>query len=63
MFCGTIVASIRDFPPFNTYAALGGVLFATANLLTVPVINIIGSALALLLGGSVSITVGWASAR
>lgn len=38
-----------------------GVLFATANVLTVPVINIIGTVLTVLLSDSASITVGRAS--
>jgi len=46
---------------FMPMSALGGVLWATGNTLSVPVINSIGLSLGLLIWGSANMLMGWAS--
>ena len=49
--------SVRFIP----MAALGGALWATGNTLSVPVINLIGLSLGLLIWGSANMLMGWAT--
>ena len=46
---------------FIPVAALGGFLWATGNTLSVPVINMIGLSLGLLIWGSANMLMGWAT--
>ena len=46
---------------FIPYAVLGGALWATGNTLAVPVINLIGLGLALLIWGATNMLMGWAT--
>uniref|UniRef100_A0AC34RNW5 Uncharacterized protein n=1 Tax=Panagrolaimus sp. JU765 TaxID=591449 RepID=A0AC34RNW5_9BILA len=43
----------RGLPPFNLTAALGGVLYATGNIASVPIVKGIGIGLGMLIWGSV----------
>jgi len=56
---GFIVYLIRGFPPFQPLAMLGGFLWCTGNLMTVPIIQCIGLSLGLTLWGSISLLTGW----
>jgi hypothetical protein len=44
-------------------AMLGGVLWATGNVLTVPIVKTVGLSLGLLTWGMTNMVIGWASAR
>jgi glucose uptake protein GlcU len=59
MFRDAAAASVEFFP----LAAFGGVLWATGNTLSVPVINRIGIGLALLIWGATNMLTGWATGR
>ena len=52
-------ASVEFFP----LAAFGGVVWATGNMLSVPIINRIGLGLSLLIWGAVNMLTGWATGR
>jgi glucose uptake protein GlcU len=60
-FTGFVVNGIRDFPPFQPLAMLGGVLWCTGNMLTVPIIKLIGIGKGQVLWSDVSLFMGWAS--
>lgn len=61
--CGITITVIRNFPPFNTHAALAGIIWSTGNVLTVPIINTLGGGLGILMWGSIQVIVGWSSGR
>jgi hypothetical protein len=48
---GLVVNGIQGWPTFEPIAMIGGVLWCTGNLLTVPIIKMIGLGLGLLLWG------------
>ncbi|CAN9514604.1 unnamed protein product [Ophioblennius macclurei] len=50
-------------PKFYSFAMLGGVTWATANTAIVPTVKAIGLGLSLLISGSFSLIIGWASSR
>eukprot|EP00759_Apiculatamorpha_spiralis_P004764 PhF_6_TR12893/c0_g1_i1/m.20293 len=56
---GLLVQLIRRATVFYEYAMVGGVLWATGNLLTVPIIKCVGLGLGLALWGSVNMVMGW----
>ncbi|KAK8789862.1 hypothetical protein WA158_006642 [Blastocystis sp. Blastoise] len=56
---GLIVTMVRDIHLFDFLAMLGGVIWATGNLCTVPVVKCIGLARGLLVWGITSMIVGW----
>jgi len=58
---GFIVLCIRDFPPFQPLAMLGGALWCTGNMLTVPIIKLIGIGKGQVLWSDISLLMGWAS--
>ncbi|TMS32202.1 hypothetical protein L596_000076 [Steinernema carpocapsae] len=60
---GFIINCVREFPTFNPYAAIGGLLYATGNVFSVPIVDAIGIGLGMLIWGSVQVTVGWCVAR
>ncbi|KAJ1364789.1 hypothetical protein KIN20_024954 [Parelaphostrongylus tenuis] len=60
---GFIINVIRGFPPFQWIAAIAGALFATGNVLAVPVVNGLSMATALLLWGTLQIVIGWSVSR
>ncbi|KHN82101.1 Transmembrane protein [Toxocara canis] len=60
---GFFINFARGFPPFNPVATVGGVLFATGNVASVPLVNGLGIGLGMLIWGSVQVTVGWCVAR
>lgn len=55
------VLLIQDFPPIHGLALLGGVLWTTGNMLCPVAIRLIGMGMGLLVWGSVSMVMGWAS--
>ncbi|GAA6222041.1 transmembrane protein 144 isoform X1 [Lates japonicus] len=62
-----VVAMIGDLmlqsPKFHPFAMLGGVIWATGNITVVPIIKAIGLGLGILIWGSSSLLMGWASSR
>jgi hypothetical protein len=50
-------------PAFEPFAMLGGVLWATGNMLTVPIVKTLGLSLGMLTWGMTNMVIGWASAR
>jgi glucose uptake protein GlcU len=60
-FTGFVVNGIRNFPPFQPLAMLGGVLWCTGNMLTVPIIRLIGMGKGQVLWSDISLFMGWAS--
>ena len=63
LLVGIVVALIEGRVPFEPYAVLGGLSWATGNLTVVPIIQLIGLAQGLLIWGAVNMVVGWASGR
>uniref|UniRef100_A0AC35F0I2 EamA domain-containing protein n=1 Tax=Panagrolaimus sp. PS1159 TaxID=55785 RepID=A0AC35F0I2_9BILA len=53
----------RNLPKFNLTAAIGGFLYATGNIASVPIVKGIGIGSGMLIWGSIQITVGWCVAR
>jgi len=58
---GLFINLARGQPEFQPIAMLGGAIWATGNLLTVPVVNRIGLALGLLIWGATGLFAGWLS--
>uniref|UniRef100_A0A3B4T6U2 Transmembrane protein 144b n=1 Tax=Seriola dumerili TaxID=41447 RepID=A0A3B4T6U2_SERDU len=62
-----VVSMVGDLmlqsPKFHPIAMLGGVIWATGNLTVVPVIKAIGLGLGILIWGSSSLLMGWATSR
>ncbi|XP_018534939.1 transmembrane protein 144b isoform X2 [Lates calcarifer] len=62
-----VVSMIGDLmlqsPKFHPFAMLGGVIWATGNITVVPIIKAIGLGLGILIWGSSSLLMGWASSR
>jgi len=56
-----VVNAIRDFPDFQPLAMLGGFLWATGNMMAVPIIQCIGLSLGLLLWGLSNLLMGWST--
>jgi len=56
---GFVVNVARGFPPFKPFAMLGGFLWCTGNMTTVPIIQTIGLGLGLLLWGMSNLAMGW----
>eukprot|EP01100_Stratorugosa_tubuloviscum_P014902 TRINITY_DN824_c0_g1_i2.p1 TRINITY_DN824_c0_g1~~TRINITY_DN824_c0_g1_i2.p1 ORF type:complete len:364 (+),score=164.25 TRINITY_DN824_c0_g1_i2:43-1092(+) len=56
---GFILNLARGSPPFQPLAVVGGVLWATGNVMSVPIIRLIGFSLGLLLWGGVNMIAGW----
>ncbi|CAJ0604376.1 unnamed protein product [Cylicocyclus nassatus] len=60
---GFIINVIRGFPQFEWIAGIGGFLYATGNVFSVPVVNGLGMGIGFLIWGSMQIIVGWSVAR
>ncbi|KAF8360658.1 hypothetical protein PRIPAC_87581, partial [Pristionchus pacificus] len=60
---GFFINIARGFPAFNYIAAIGGVLYATGNVFSVPIIEGIGVGLGMLIWGTIQVLVGWGVAR
>ncbi|XP_047441385.1 transmembrane protein 144b [Mugil cephalus] len=62
-----VVSMIGDMilksPKFYPFAMLGGVMWATGNIAVVPIVKSIGLGLGMLIWGSSSMLMGWASSR
>uniref|UniRef100_A0A3Q3SIG9 Transmembrane protein 144 n=1 Tax=Mastacembelus armatus TaxID=205130 RepID=A0A3Q3SIG9_9TELE len=62
-----VVSMVGDLmlqsPKFYPFAMLGGVIWATGNLAVVPIVKAIGLGLGILIWGSSSLLMGWASSR
>ena len=60
-FAGT--TGVHQCPSFQPFAMLGGVLWATGNVLTVPIVKTLGLSLGMLTWGMTNMVIGWGSAR
>ncbi|CAD6191973.1 unnamed protein product [Caenorhabditis auriculariae] len=60
---GSIIYCIRDFPTFEPIACIGGLLYATGNVFSVPIVQGIGMGIGFLIWSSLQIAVGWSVAR
>lgn len=60
---GLILYGIRNFPTFYPMAMLGGFLWCTGNMMTVPIIKTIGLGQGILVWASFNLLSGWASGR
>merc|ERR1712216_1082835 len=58
---GNVMHAIQGFPKFEPVAMFGGFLWATGNIMSVPVIKLIGLSLGLLIWGSTNMLFGWSS--
>jgi len=58
---GFIVQFVRDNPPIQPIAMLGGVLWSCGNIMVVPIVKMIGLSLGMLVWGTVSLIAGWSS--
>jgi len=54
-----VVNIARNFPQFEPFAMLGGLLWATGNMMTVPIIKMIGLSLGMLVWGLTNLLLGW----
>jgi hypothetical protein len=60
---GFVVNAIRNFPKFYPLPMLGGFLWSTGNLNTVPIIKLIGIGMGTLFWNTILLIFGWAIAR
>ncbi|ESO13066.1 hypothetical protein HELRODRAFT_105715 [Helobdella robusta] len=60
---GVVCFAIRGFPAYRPLSMIGGWLWCTGNMMTVPIINGIGLAKGLLVWGAFNLLTGWASSR
>lgn len=62
-----VVAMLGDLmlqsPKFHPFAMLGGFIWATGNILVVPIVKAVGLSLGVLIWGSSSLLMGWASTK
>lgn len=59
--CGLIVYCVQGCPTFQPVAMLGGFIWATGNIMSVPIIKTIGLSLGLLIWGQANMLMGWAT--
>ena len=59
--CGLVVYCFKGCPTFQPVAMLGGAIWATGNIMSVPIIKTIGLSLGLLIWGQTNMLVGWAT--
>ncbi|KAK5976955.1 hypothetical protein GCK32_020755 [Trichostrongylus colubriformis] len=62
-FISTAVHAFQGFPALHGFAMIGGALWATANALALPIMNRLGTALAILVWNTLSCFTGWATSR
>lgn len=60
---GLVLFGVRHFPTFYPIAMLGGFLWCTGNMATVPIIKTIGLGQGILVWASFNLLSGWASGR
>ncbi|XP_070693342.1 transmembrane protein 144b [Pempheris klunzingeri] len=62
-----VVSMVGDLmlqsPKFHPFAMLGGVIWATGNITVVPIVKAVGLGLGVLIWGSSSLLMGWATSR
>ena len=58
---GLVVYAIQGFPTFQPGAMLGGAIWATGNIMCVPIIKILSLSLGLLIWGQTNMLIGWAT--
>ncbi|CAI2350119.1 unnamed protein product [Caenorhabditis sp. 36 PRJEB53466] len=60
---GCVFYAARGFPDFEPIACIGGLLYATGNVFSVPIVEGIGMGVGFLIWTSLQIIVGWGVAR
>ena len=60
---GLLVNMYLGFPSFEPWAMLGGAIWTTGNMMSVPTIKFIGLGLGMLLWGTSNMLIGWATGR
>ncbi|MFH4977776.1 hypothetical protein AB6A40_004485 [Gnathostoma spinigerum] len=60
---GFFINIVRKFPPFNPVVMIGGLLYATGNVASVPVVQALGIGVGFPMWGTVQVLVGWSVAR
>uniref|UniRef100_A0A7E4VZK1 Transmembrane protein 144 n=1 Tax=Panagrellus redivivus TaxID=6233 RepID=A0A7E4VZK1_PANRE len=60
---GVGIQIAQGMPKVNLLASVGGILYATGNVCSVPIVKGIGIGLGMLIWGSIQITIGWCIAR
>jgi len=60
---GLIVHLSRGAPPFEPLVLVGGIVWATGNILTVPIVKLLGLGIGILLWGESCLLMGWATGR
>ena len=58
---GLVVNFSMGDPKFQPWAMFGGALWATGNVLTVPIIKMVGMSMGLLVWGMCNMLTGWAT--
>ena len=58
---GMCVYAYQGFPKFEPYALLGGVLWCTGNVMSVPIIQAVGMALGMSLWNVANLAMGWST--
>ena len=59
--CGLVVYCVQGCPTFQPVAMLGGAIWATGNIMSVPIIKMLGLSLGLLIWGQANMLIGWAT--
>uniref|UniRef100_A0A915Q0V4 Transmembrane protein 144 n=1 Tax=Setaria digitata TaxID=48799 RepID=A0A915Q0V4_9BILA len=60
---GMIINAYKGFPKFYPLAMLGGIFWGIGNATAIPILQSIGMGMALLIWGTASCLMGWASSR
>jgi len=60
---GMFVYAATEFPQFQPFAMIGGLLWAVGNLTALPIIKVIGLGMGILVWGTTNCVVGWATGR
>uniref|UniRef100_A0A1I7YBK6 SPW repeat-containing protein n=1 Tax=Steinernema glaseri TaxID=37863 RepID=A0A1I7YBK6_9BILA len=60
---GLVVNAGASFPPFHPLAMLGGMFWTIGNVTAIPIMNMIGLGMGILIWGTTNCLLGWASGR
>ncbi|KAK6037931.1 hypothetical protein COOONC_24564, partial [Cooperia oncophora] len=60
---GMVVNAFEEFPKFQPLAMAGGVLWALGNVTAVPIMNVLGLGMGMLIWGATNCVCGWAVGR
>ncbi|KAK6741164.1 hypothetical protein RB195_009179 [Necator americanus] len=60
---GMIINAVEGFPVFQPLAMLGGVFWALGNVTAIPIMNVLGLGMGMLIWGATNCITGWAVGR